>query len=215
MKSWITKRPALRLLAGEEKEGSEDGILVRTGAMALSASDAGYLPENIFYLSPFDTGVSLVADRCRFVAGSLEDLRFLDQEADRAGIKGICKVGLRLQAPGFARVKDVVMPDELVRYAREIKLLRHLTVRGCFFTADLTDVHGAELGRFFRAGYETAKRMTVTLPCAMPYLCFENAVAAINENAAHHPETLDDCLRALDIMIMQNETAFYAKLYMS
>ena len=67
----------------------------------------------------------------------------------------------------------------------------------------------------FCAGYEDAKRMTVTLPCAMPYLCFEGAVTALEENRTLHPETFDEALRALDIMTMQNETAFYARLFFS
>ena len=81
-----------------------------------------------------------------------------------------------------------------------------------FWCAPFDEGAGAALGRFFRASYEAAKRMTVTLPCAMPYLCFEGAISAMEENAKAHPETLEESLLALDIMTMQNETAFYAKL---
>ena len=215
MDSWITGRPALHVLGAGVGRERADGVLVHTSAEVGAALSSSFPPDRIFYCAPFDSGVSRVQNSCRFVAGSLEDLRYLDDAAGQTGADGVFRTGLRLQAPELPRVENAILPDELARYAREIRLLRHLTVRGCFFCGDLTAVHGKMLGRFFRSGYETAKRMTVTLPCAMPYLCFENAVAAIEENIERHPETTDDCFRALDIMTMQNETAFYAKLFLS
>ena len=212
---WLAGRTALHVLGRAGGTGPADAVLAHTSGEVLSARSAGYLPENIFYRAPFDDSAGRVAADCRFVAAGLEDLRFLDRTAGHTGAEGILRAGLRLRMPGLPRLGDAVLPDELSLYASELRSLRHLTVRGCFFSADLADAHGRELGRFFRAGYEAAKRMTVTLPCAMPFLCFENAIAAVGENRERHPETLDDCLRALDIMTMQNETAFYAKLYLS
>lgn len=211
----MKQRPVLRVLRGMAEAAPEGGVLAQASAEVLSAQERGFLSETIFYPAPFDAGVGQVLSSCRFVAGSLEDLIALDRAAAQAGFSGVVKVGLRLQAPDLPRAEHVVLLDELPQLAHEIKSLRHLTVRGCFFCGDLNGVHGKALGKFFRSGYEAAKRMTVTLPCAMPYLCYEGAVSAINQNAKEHPETLHDCLLALDIMTMQNETAFYAKLWLS
>ncbi len=215
MSNWIKQRPALRVLRGIAEAAPEGGVLAQTSAEVLYAQARGFLPETIFYPVPFDTGVGAVLGSCRFVAGSLEDLQALDLAVAQADFDGVVKVGLRLQAPDLPRKDNTVSLDELAGLAHEVKSLRHLTVRGCFFCGDLTGVHGKALGKFFRSGYEAAKRMTVTLPCAMPYLCYEGAVAALEDNASRHPETLGECLLALDIMTTQNETAFYAKLWLS
>ena len=215
MSDWLKERPALRELRQVRLARWEDSVLVRSGAEVLAAREIGIRPENVFFPAPFDAEAGRVLDCCRFVAGSLEDLKTLEQAAEQAGPEGVVRVGLRLQAPGLPRADHTLTLEELAKLAGEIKRLPRLTVRGCFFCGDLTDIHGKALGRFFRAGYEAAKHMTVTLPCAMPYLCYENAAAAVEENERLHPETLADCLRALDIVTMQNETAFYAKLYLT
>lgn len=215
MDQWLKARPNLHALGRNGETGVHHGMLVHTVTEVASAIGRCFPPDNIFFCPPYEADVNRVLDQCRFVAGSLEDLRFLERSAESAGAARLLSVGLRLQSPDLPPVGNAVLPDQLAGYACVIRSLRHLTVRGCFFCGDLTGVHGEALGRFFRAGYETAKRMTVTLPCAMPYLCYEGGIAAIRKNAELHPETLDDCLRALDIMMMQNETAFYAKLYMS
>ena len=215
MDQWLTGRPALRVLGTCGGAEPKDGVVARTGAEAVSAENEGFLPETIFLCSPFDADASRLRNRCRFIAGSLEDLLFLEHLAECTGTGSLFKVGLRLQAPELPPAVQAVQPDSLPEYAREIREMRHLTVRGCFYSGALADVHGEALGRFFRGGYEAAKRMTVTLPCAMPYLCYENAAAAVRENRERHPETLDLCLRVLDTVIMQNETAFYARLYLS
>lgn len=215
MSHWINRRTALRVLRGIADATPRGGVLASTSADVLTAQAMGFLPETVFYCAPFDESAGAALGRCRFLAGSLEDLKTLDRAATQTEFPDVVKVGLRLQAPDLPQAERVVLLDELAQLAHEIKALRHLTVRGCFFCGDLSGVHGRALGRFFRSGYEAAKRMTVTLPCAMPYLCFEGAFAAIEENAKAHPETLEECLLALDIMTTQNETAFYAKLLLT
>lgn len=215
MSNWIRQRSALRVLRGIAEAEPAGGVLAHGSTEVLSAKERGFSPDTIFCPAPFDAAVGEVLDCCRFVAGSLEDLKTLEQAAEQAGPEGVVRVGLRLQAPGLPRADHTLALEELAKLAHEIKSLRRLTVRGCFFRGGLTGIHGKELGRFFRAGYEAAKCMTVTLPCAMPYLCYENAATAVEENERMHPETLADCLRALDIVTMQNETAFYAKLYLT
>lgn len=215
MDRWLMERPSLRVLGSIGGTGPKDGVLAHGAAEAAQAGEAGFPPESIFLCAPFGGGGLPWRNGCRLVAGGLEDLLFLERLAEQAGGESLFKVGLRLRAPDLPPDGTAILPDCLSDVAREIRRMRRLTVRGCFFSGSLTGVHGEALGRFFRAGYEAAKRMTVTLPCAMPYLCYENALAAIRENREDHPETLESCLRALDIVTLQNETAFYAKLYLS
>ena len=150
------------------------------------------------------------------LANSLDELRRIDAGAKPRDAGTLTRVGLRLIPDTF---DDGAMPgvrvSELSRLAPEIRTLRGVTVRGCFVRGRLDGLHGKALGRFFRASYESAKRMSAILPCAMPYLCVEGALAALAYNQAEHPETLSDAVTAAQIVAMQNQTAFYAKLLIS
>ena len=147
------------------------------------------------------------------LANGLEELRRCDGAAEAKAGGALTRVGLRLVPDAFDDGALVgVRVSELARLAPEIRQLRRITVRGCSVRGRLDRLHGKELGRFFRACYESAKRMTVILPCAMPYLCVEGGLAALAYNQAEHPETLDEAVTAAQIVAMQNRTAFYAKL---
>lgn len=201
--------PQLCRLGGTDS----DGVLAHSVKEVLFARDRDFLPEQIFYMGPFAEDTAHVLTSCRFVARGPEDLLQLEQIASQTQFEGVIRAGLRLQAEGFGIKDKAVEPAALKEIASQVKALPHLTLRGCFFCGDLNGVHGKTLGRFFRAGYETAKQMTVIVPCAMPYICYEGALEAIETNAKEHPETLNDCINAVQIMAMQNETAFYAKLW--
>lgn len=230
MDQFLASHPQWRLLKKAEDASPGDGALVHTVQEVFLALSQGVPSERIFFPAPFDRKdlESLFAAgadsgaMCRFIAGGSDDLKVLEAAAEHADTKELIKAGLRIRqaedAAGYGRILRAdgsVAPEDLASLAQEIRKLCHVTVLGCFFCADLTDIHGAQLGRYFRAGYETAKRMTVTLPCAMPYLCFEGAASALLFNANQHPETLADCLRSLEIMTTQNETAFYARLFLN
>ncbi len=145
------------------------------------------------------------------LANSLEDLLACNAEPLVDG--ALLRIGLRIVPDAFDDgAMAGVRVSELSALAPKIRQLRNITVRGCFVTGRLEGLHGRELGRFFRACYESAKQMTVILPCAMPYLCVEHGLAALAYNQAEHPETLQDALVAAQIVAMQNQTAFYAKL---
>lgn len=147
------------------------------------------------------------------LASSLEELRHCGAGAEAHAPGAAARVGLRLIPDAFDDgAMAGVRVSELPRLAPEIRTLRGVTVRGCFVRGKLDGLHGKELGRFFRACYESAKRMSVILPCAMPYLCAEGALAALARNLAEHPETLAYAVTAARIVAAQNQTAFYAKL---
>lgn len=154
-----------------------------------------------------------VAAQRRLLANSLDDLRRCNAEAQPNTGGEPARIGLRIVPDAFDDgVLAGVRVSELSRLAPEIRQLRSITVRGCFVRGRLDGLHGKELGRFFRACYESAKQMTVILPCAMPYLCVEGGLAALAYNQSEHPETLGEAITAAQIVAMQNQTAFYAKL---
>jgi len=173
----------------------------------------GYDPQDVFFLPEEGDVPGEVLGRCRPVASSLAQLRAIDRAAVEAG-GGIVSVGLRIIPAGY-RAETGIHVEELAEVAKTIPSLSAVTVRGCFVCGELTDLHGKALGRFFRACYESAKIMTVTLPCAMPYLCVEGGSAALAYNQREHPETMKDALTAAQIVAAQNQTAFYARLMIS
>ena len=147
------------------------------------------------------------------LANSLDDLRRCNADAQPDAAGELTRVGLRIIPDAFDNAAITgVRVSELSGIAPAIRQLRSITVRGCFVCGRLDGLHGKALGRFFRACYESAKQMTVILPCAMPYLCVEGGLAALAYNQIEHPETLDEAVTAAQIVAMQNRTAFYAKL---
>lgn len=147
------------------------------------------------------------------LAASLSELEALNAAAPSGDL---LRVGLRLVPEAF---DDGCLPGfrvgTLSALAPRLRGLKRITVRGCWVYGNLTGLHGAALGKFFRACYESAKRMSAVLPCAMPYICAAGALPALERNVAEHPETLEAALNAANIVAMQNATAFYAKLYMT
>lgn len=170
----------------------------------------GYTPRDVFYLPGEGHVPGAMLNRCRPVASSLARLRQINDVAAQLD-GGLISVGLRLVPDGY-RASSGIPVQQLAEIARALPSLSAVTVRGCFVCGELDGLHGKTLGRFFRACYESAKRMTVTLPCAMPYLCVEGGVAALERNRIYHPETLAEAVTAAQIVAMQNSTAFYARL---
>lgn len=183
--------------------------------MALNADEVrqahreSYGAKDVFFLPPAGDVEADVLPLCRPVVSTLEQLRRVNEAAALSG-SGLISAGLRIVPAGFRAAGIPVA--ELTDAARLLPSLPNVTVRGCFVCGDLTGLHGKELGRFFRAAYESAKLMTVTLPCAMPYLCVEGGLAALQHNRTAHPETLDEAVTAAQIVAAQNSTAFYARL---
>lgn len=190
--------------------GSECGaVIAGTVEEVYEAHRLGYRAQDIFFLPPAGVPAADVLHMCRPVAASLEQLLEIDCAAAQSGGE-LVSVGLRLVPNGYHAAGISV--SELGEVSKLLPSLPHLTVRGCFVAGDLDGLYGRELGRFFRAAYESAKRMTVTLPCAMPYLCVEGGLAALEQNRLLHPETLEDAITAAQIVAAQNSTAFYARL---
>lgn len=147
----------------------------------------------------------------RLIAESLDELEILNAHAKPGA--PLLRVGLRIIPDEFDDESlSGIRVSKLPLLSSRVRQLAAVTVRGCSVRGNLEGLHGKALGRFFRACYESAKKMTVILPCAMPYLCVEGGLSALAYNQAEHPETLSDAVTAAQIVAMQNETAFYARL---
>ena len=194
-------------------DSGRSAVCARSDAEVAQAAAHGYMPRDVFYLPQDGDVPGYVLDKCRPVASSLSQFRLLEHAAAEAG-GGIISVGLRIVPDGFSSHLGIPV-NTLREIAGILPSLSAVTVRGCFVCGDLEGLHGKELGRFFRACYESAKIMTVTLPCAMPYLCVEGGLAALAYNRQQHPETLEEAVTAAQIVAAQNSTAFYARLMMT
>jgi hypothetical protein len=145
------------------------------------------------------------------LAASLSELEALNAAADPAG--PLVRVGLRLVPQEF---DDGLLPgirvSELPALAPALRRLDRLTVRGCWVRGNLEGARGKELARFLRCCYESAKRMSTALPCAMPYLCAEGVLEAL----CRLPDAEREApLTAGHIVAAQNATAYYARLYVT
>ena len=194
-------------------DSGHSAVWTATAAGVQQAAGLGYVLRDVFYLPEEGDDPSPVLNICRPVASSLAQLRQIDRSANQA-CGGIVSVGLRIVPTGFHTGLGIPV-DELTEIACALPSLTSVTVRGCFVRGDLSGLHGKALGRFFRASYESAKLMTVTLPCAMPYLCVEGGLAALAYNQREHPETMEEAITAAQIVAAQNSTAFYARLLMT
>ena len=175
----------------------------------LAAAETGLGRRDIFFAVPDKDNVAAVLGKCRIVANSMEELAAINDAA--AASATMTMVGLRLVADGFEG-KGITL-SQLKTMVHDIKQLKSISVCGCIVTGNIAGLHGKDLGKFVRSSYQTAKMMTVILPCSMPYICIEGCLEAAARNEKEHPEDFEEFLTAANIVGMQNSTAFYADYY--
>lgn len=209
--------PDYKLLnTGSRSISRENPYFLSSEQEIATLSANGVLPEHIYVaVSDLpDAAIDSAIGKCRFVADSLDDLRRLDGiAAKKEQGEQLVSVGLRLIPTAYDDGSQCgVREAELTALSEEIRGLSAISVRGCFIQGNMDGLHGKDLGRYFRNCYELSKRMTVIIPCAMPYLCIVGGADAVQYNLQEHPESLSEFQRAAQIVAMQNTTAFYAKL---
>lgn len=172
--------------------------------------------KGIYFSRPGKTEeeIQRTLGKCRLVANSWEELRRIDRIARLHLQEGFLEpVGLRVVPQRYDDKSQTGIPEKtLPALAQKIKTLPAISVRGCFVQGNGNGLHGDALGQYFREGYELAKRVTVILPCGMSYLCIVGGAESACQNAAEHPETLENFLRYARIIAAQNQTAFYTRL---
>lgn len=187
-----------------------------TEEQVLSAAALGLNPEQIYFSGPGKekTDLRRLFGTCRFVANSWDELHQIDRAARLHRKEDLLEaVGLRVIPEHYNDGRQLGIPEKtLPDLAQKMKTLPAVSVRGCFIQGQIEGLHGEALGRYFRECYELAKRITVILPCGMPYLCIVNGAEAACQNAAEHPETVSTFFHQAEIVAAQNQTAFYAKL---
>ena len=180
------------------------------------AASLGLTAEHIYFSAPGKTEDALRRSigKCRFIANDRAELDRINRVAQPLLKPGFLEsVGLRIIPEAYDDKKQFGIPErELPELAQAIKAFGGISVRGCFVQGSTEGLHGKALGRYFRTCYELAKRMTVILPCGMPYLCIDGGAESAHRNALEHPETLEDFLREAKIVATQNQNAFYARL---
>lgn len=193
---------------------TEDNYLARSNQDVAELAKAGVLPHRVFAdtRSMDEAQIQSALGKCRFVAGGMEDVRLINRVAlEKGREQSLTAVGLYLVPEGHDS-RHGIREADLPRLAPELKQLSAISVQGCFVEDCTEGLYGKDLGRYFRTCYESAKRMTVVLPCSMPYLCITGALEAVARNLRKQPETVSEVRRAAEIVAMQNRTAFYAKL---
>ncbi|MBO5129681.1 MAG: hypothetical protein J6B95_04975 [Oscillospiraceae bacterium] len=184
-------------------------VEAKTAEEVLAAYEIIGNRRGIFYAVPADAELGDLLGKCRFIASSMEELAAVNEASAQQGVTTM--VGLRLVADGFEG--DGITTAQLQGMVHDIKQLKNISVCGSIVVGNLEGLHGKELGKFVRSSYQTAKMMTVILPCSMPYICLEGLLEAAAWNQEVHPETMEDFLTAANIVGMQNVTAFYADYY--
>ena len=195
------------------------GVNADTCEQVEAAAALSLTLERIYFSGPGKTeeDIHRAIGKCRFVANSWDELQRIDRIARLdTRERTLETVGLRVIPERYDDGNQLGIPEKtLPNLAQKIKTLPAISVRGCFAQGSIGTLHGDALGRYFRECYELAKRVSVILPCGMPYLCIVGGGKAACKNAAEHPETLEAFLRQAKIVAAQNETAFYAKLLMT
>jgi hypothetical protein len=208
--------PDYALLQAANGSVDRDAFYLAHTASDIERLAAEGVTSNHIYANIHDLKESQLRDvlgSCRLLAGSLEELNLLDRIAQVKNDAGqLTTVGLRLVPTTYDSGQPGIREAELPHLAQERRRLSALSMQGCFVQDCTKGLYGKDLGRYLRNCYELAKRMTVILPCSMPYLGIVGAVGAVIRNAQEQPETLPEVQRAAEIVAMQNRTAFYARL---
>lgn len=183
-------------------------IIAENAGEVLKLAEAGVEVKKLYYLATKEkltsakelNGLKSVLCRCRIVADGMEALRLLNN--------AVCEVNepLHLQAVGI-----YVRPGKQEYDCKAFGSFNGITVRGCFVDMDLINANPEEFRERIHEAYQVAKRLTVDVPCAMPYMCFVGAGTAALRLKEQNPEDYKNVEVALETVAMQNATAFYSK----
>lgn len=180
------------------------------------AYQAGMDKNNIYFTAFSDDPAVVKASigKCRFVASSFKDIELINEAAsgylapghlEVIGITVILKDYDDGKLPGFRT-------EELTELSAEARKLRFISIRGCFLQGDTKGLSGESLGKYLRDCYETAKLVTTTIPCGMSYVNAGSCVEPVVQTIGAGYEAQEKLKTAAEIMVNQNQTAFYAKL---
>lgn len=190
------------------------GILASCTGDVTASNDLGYMPDDIIYAFPKTDGVENVLGKCRIAADNIDIINYINDIADLKTNGTIQKIGLAVIPKGYEGCGRGIPFDEITEISQKIKRLSCITVRGAYINGYTENLSASEMGKYFHCCYQTAKQLTVMIPCAMPYLVFGNCL----DRMMCLKDTDDkyvEAVRNAEIVAMQNETAFYSKMFIT
>ncbi len=191
-------------------------IETRAEEMVLRAEKAGMDRYDIYYTGSYEDPVVIetIIGKCRLVVSNYKEMEQINAAA------------AKVLAPGYLEVIGLsVIPDnygdgeqsgfsmeELPDLSASARKLRSISIRGCFVRSNTDGLYGESLGRYLRDCYETAKQVTTIIPCGMSYVNAGSCMEPLFQTMQHGGEIQEEFRTAADILVNQNQTAFYAKL---
>lgn len=186
-----------------------------TADEVLTLREKGIDTDYIYFAAPKSgEEIAAVIGKCRLVANDRRELLEINAAALAHNRPGYLEtVGLRVIPTAYDDGLQEGIPEALLpSLAGEIKKMAGISVGGCFVQAALGEISGTGLADYFHESYQVVKRITTLLPCGMPYFCLCGLLDALEREQTDRPDTMDAVLRAADMVGMQNQTAFYARL---
>lgn len=152
--------------------------------------------------------------KCRFVTGSLEEMKMIDEIAAKHLDEGYLEViGLQVIPDTYDDGRQYgFRMSELAELASDFRKMQHISIRGCFIEGNIASLQGNDLIHHYRLCYETAKLVTTAIPCGMSYVCFGACTDAVYQSSVEQQALLPEICKAAEIVRHQNDTAFYARL---
>lgn len=181
----------------------------------LSLHEQGVIRDYIYFALPKSKAdIAALIGKCRLVANSLQEIQDINAVALEHNKPGYLEdIGLRVVPSRFDDGMQMGIPESMLpTLAGKIKKMAGISVRGCFVQGGMMDLSGVDLADYFHESYQVVKRMTTLLPCSMFYFCLCGILDALENERNLYPHTMEEILHAAEIVGMQNQTAFYARL---
>ncbi len=97
----------------------------------------------------------------------------------------------------------------LAELSPKLKKLAGISINGCVICAPCRQFTPEQAADYFQNCYQTAKRMTTTLPCTLSYIYMPGSLPMLQKLSG---AAYDKAFTAASTFAMQNETAFFARL---
>ena len=171
--------------------------------------------DYIYFAAPkTKADIASVIGKCRLVANHVQELLNINDLAAEHNRPGYLEtVGLRVIPAKFESNDQIGFPEShLLELVETCKKMSAISIRGAFIQGDLSTLSGQEMADYFHESYQLVKRMTTLLPCQIFYFCLSDILGAMETLTQQQPQAMEKILYAANIVGIQNQTAFYARL---
>ncbi|MCR5661191.1 MAG: hypothetical protein K6G50_03555 [bacterium] len=98
---------------------------------------------------------------------------------------------------------------EIAQLSAKLRKLGGISINGCVINAPFAEFTETMAAEYFQNCYQTAKRMTTTLPCTLSYIYMPGSLPMLQKLSG---PAFDKAFTAASTFAMQNETAFFARI---